>query len=64
VKLPDIIKAKKKPLETLTLEALGVQLEPKLRTVKLTAPPVRGRGRMLQTADELVAELAQRNLLP
>ncbi|HTP38251.1 MAG TPA: electron transfer flavoprotein subunit beta/FixA family protein [Steroidobacteraceae bacterium] len=64
VKLPDIIKAKKKPLETLTLSALGVALQPRLRTLRLEAPPVRGRGRMLKSAAELVSELQHRNLLP
>src|ERR1700744_1752067 len=41
VKLPDIMKAKKKPLETLTLSALGVEQKQRLKLVKFEPPPQR-----------------------
>ncbi|MFT3905069.1 MAG: electron transfer flavoprotein subunit beta/FixA family protein [Steroidobacteraceae bacterium] len=64
VKLPDIIKAKKKPLQALSVTELGYQPRARLRTVKYEAPPVRARGRKVASAAELVSELAARNLLP
>ncbi|MDP4622194.1 MAG: electron transfer flavoprotein subunit beta/FixA family protein, partial [Hydrogenophaga sp.] len=44
VTLPNIMKAKKKPLETVTPESLGVDVTPRLSTVKVTEPPQRGAG--------------------
>jgi electron transfer flavoprotein beta subunit len=44
VTLPNIMKAKKKPLETVTPESLGVDVTPRLTTVKVTEPPQRGAG--------------------
>lgn len=64
VKLPDIIKAKKKPLQALTPAELGCPPRARLRTVRLEAPPARSRGRKLGSAAELISELANRNLLP
>ena len=42
--LPNIMKAKKKPLEKLTPSDLGVDLTPRLETVKVTEPPKRQGG--------------------
>ena len=42
--LPNIMKAKKKPIETLTVAELGVDLTPTLQTIKVTPPPVRKGG--------------------
>src|SRR5689334_1937245 len=44
LKLPDIMKAKKKPLESVSLADLGVQAAPPVKAVKTSAPPVRGKG--------------------
>ena len=63
VKLPDIMKAKKKPLETLTPAALGVTPAEQLRVVRCDPPPQRQRGIMVKTAAELVAALRQKGLL-
>src|SRR5512141_823352 len=41
VTLPNIMKAKKKPLETLTPEALGVNVAPRIKTLKVSEPPKR-----------------------
>jgi len=63
VKLPDIMKAKKKPLETLTLGALGVEPRAQLKVVSFQPPPQRQKGVMVKDAGELVAALKQKGLL-
>jgi len=55
--LPNIMKAKKKPLETLTPEALGVGVEPRLITVKVREPPQRKGGEIVVDAAQLVQKL-------
>jgi len=57
VKLPEIMKAKKKPLETLTPEALGVDIAPRLVTLKAQEPPRRQAGIRVANAAELVDKL-------
>jgi len=57
VRLPDIMKAKKKPLETLTLAGLGVAPAGGLRTVAWEAPQARQKGAMVTDVDALVATL-------
>ena len=42
--LPNIMKAKKKPLDTTTPEVLGVDVAPRLKTLKVSEPPVRSAG--------------------
>src|ERR1044071_1331565 len=54
VKLPDIMKAKKKPLETLQPATRGVQPRPLVNPVKYEPPPVRQKGVMVKTPQELV----------
>jgi electron transfer flavoprotein beta subunit len=63
VKLPDIMKAKKKPLDTLTLATLGVEPRAPLKVVSFQPPPQRQRGVMVKDAAELVAALKQKGLL-
>jgi electron transfer flavoprotein beta subunit len=60
--LPDIMKAKKKPLDVVELASLGVDAAPVLRVVKLEPPPQRQKGVMVKDAAELVAALKQRGL--
>jgi electron transfer flavoprotein beta subunit len=55
--LPNIMKAKKKPLETVTPEALGVDVAPRLATLKVTEPPKRTGGGRVADVKELVAKL-------
>jgi electron transfer flavoprotein beta subunit len=55
--LPNIMKAKKKPLETLTPESLGVDITPRLKTLKVTEPASRVAGVMVASVDELVSKL-------
>jgi electron transfer flavoprotein beta subunit len=55
--LPNIMKAKKAPLETLAVDELGVDIAPRLRTLSTQAPPPRQAGVMVGSVDELIAKL-------
>ena len=57
VTLPNIMKAKKKPLETLTPASLGVDVSLRLRTLRVDEPPVRGAGVKVADVATLVAKL-------
>ena len=63
VKLPDIMKAKKKPLDTLALSSLGLPEDTGFTTVKVTPPPSRSKGMMVKDVAELVAVLKQKGLV-
>lgn len=63
VKLPDIMKAKKKPLETLALASLGVTPKQRLKPVKYEPPPQRQKGIMVKTPQELVEALKKKGLV-
>jgi len=63
IKLPDIMKAKAKPLETLQLGDLGVEAVDGLKTTTYAAPGKRSKGVMVKDAAELVAALKQKGLL-
>jgi electron transfer flavoprotein beta subunit len=57
VTLPNIMKAKKKPLETLKPDALGVEVSPRLATLKVQEPPTRKAGVKVPDAKALVEKL-------
>ena len=57
VTLPNIMKAKKKPLEVLKPEALGVDITPRLKTLKVQEPPSRSAGVKVADVKELIAKL-------
>ncbi len=57
VTLPNIMKAKKKPLEVVTPDALGVDARPRLTTVKVSEPPKRGAGIKVPDVASLVDKL-------
>lgn len=57
VTLPNIMKAKKKPLEVIKPDALGVDVAPRLATLKVQEPPKRGSGVKVADVKELVAKL-------
>ena len=57
VTLPNIMKAKKKPLETLTPAGLGVDVAPRLTTLKVSEPPKRSAGIQVPDVATLVAKL-------
>jgi electron transfer flavoprotein beta subunit len=55
--LPNIMKAKKKPLDVKELGSLGVDTVPRLKVVKVTEPPKRAGGVKVETAADLVNKL-------
>jgi electron transfer flavoprotein beta subunit len=55
--LPNIMKAKKKPLDTRSAADLGVDIAPRLTTLRVTEPPVRQAGEMVGSVDDLVNKL-------
>ncbi len=57
VTLPNIMKAKKKPLETVSVTELGVDIKPRLKTLKMSEPPKRAGGVKVESVEALVAAL-------
>merc|ERR1711991_167201 len=55
--LPNIMKAKKKPLDTKTPADLGVDVTPTQETLKVSNPPSREAGEIVESVDDLVAKL-------
>ncbi|RVQ69637.1 electron transfer flavoprotein subunit beta/FixA family protein [Croceicoccus ponticola] len=55
--LPNIMKAKKKPLDVKTPADYGVDITPRIKTLKVAEPPVRQAGIKVADVDELVAKL-------
>jgi electron transfer flavoprotein beta subunit len=55
--LPNIMKAKKKPMETISPATLGVDVTPRLATLKVVEPPKRKGGGKVADVAELVAKL-------
>ncbi|WP_271079131.1 electron transfer flavoprotein subunit beta/FixA family protein [Aurantiacibacter sp. MUD61] len=55
--LPNIMKAKKKPLDTKTPDDYGVDVSPRLATSNVSEPPVRQAGEIVEDVDALVAKL-------
>ncbi|MRG70492.1 electron transfer flavoprotein subunit beta/FixA family protein [Alphaproteobacteria bacterium HT1-32] len=55
--LPNIMKAKKKPIDTTTPDELGVDITPRLKTLKVVEPPKREAGVMVESVAELVDKL-------
>jgi len=55
--LPNIMKAKKKPIEALTPDALGVDVAPRVKTLKVVEPAKRKSGVKVKSVSELVDKL-------
>ena len=55
--LPNIMKAKKKPIEDLAIENLGVDITPRIKQLKVEEPPKREKGIMVKDVAELVQKL-------
>ena len=55
--LPNIMKAKRKPLEELSLGELGLDVATKVNTIKVESPPERQEGVKVETVDQLVDKL-------
>ena len=63
LKLPDIMKAKSKPIDTIEFASMGVEANDHLKTTHYAAPAKRSKGVMVKDAAELVAALKQKGLL-
>jgi electron transfer flavoprotein beta subunit len=57
--LPNIMKAKKKPIDEKTPADYGVDVTPRLKTLKVTEPPKRVAGIKVKTAAELIDKLKE-----
>lgn len=55
--LPNIMKAKKKPIDSITSEELGVDISSKLKTLSISAPAERSAGVIVESVEELVNKL-------
>ena len=55
--LPNIMKAKKKPLDTIAAESLGVDIAPRLKTIKVSEPPKRAGGVKVADVADLLNKL-------
>jgi len=63
VKMPDIMKAKRKPLDTQALADVGVDADSGVELTHYEAPPQRQGGHKVESAAELVAELKSKGLI-
>jgi len=61
--LPNIMKAKKKPLDTKTAEDFGVDVSPRLEVVNTGEPATREAGEMVGSVEELVSKLKEKGLV-
>ncbi len=61
--LPNIMKAKKKPIDEKTAADYGVDVAPRLEVLKTAEPPVRAAGEIVGSVDELVAKLKDAGVL-
>ncbi len=55
--LPNIMKAKQKPLEVINAEEIGVDMNPRISTIKVSPPPEREAGIIVESVEELVEKL-------
>jgi len=55
--LPNIMKAKKKPIDVTTPEKLGVDVTPRIKTEQVVEPPVRQGGKKVENVDQLIEKL-------
>ena len=63
VKLPDMMKAKRKTIEALTVSDLGIEAAPPINALEVKPPPGRQPGIKVENVEQLVAELQSRSLI-
>lgn len=62
--LPNIMKAKKKPMEKKKPSDYGVEVKPTQKVISVEDPPVREAGQKLESVEDLVSKLREQGLLP
>ena len=62
--LPNIMKAKKKPIEKVSAQELGVDLTPRLVTIKVTEPPKRVGGKKVRPHYDTVVMMTELYFIP
>eukprot|EP00928_Gymnodinium_smaydae_P088753 TRINITY_DN727_c0_g4_i1.p1 TRINITY_DN727_c0_g4~~TRINITY_DN727_c0_g4_i1.p1 ORF type:complete len:256 (-),score=72.45 TRINITY_DN727_c0_g4_i1:219-986(-) len=55
--LPNLMKAKKKPMEVIDVTTMGVDLQPRLQVLKVEEPPARAGGKKVESVDDLIDKL-------
>jgi len=55
--LPNLMKAKKKPMEVIDASSLGIDIAPRLQMLKVEDPPVRASGVKVESVDQLIDKL-------
>lgn len=63
ISLPSIMNARKKPLEQIAAESLGIDIKPHLKTLKVTPPKSRVAGSRVATVEELVMKLKEAQVI-
>ncbi len=63
VKLPDIMKARSKPLEKIPVDSLGVDVTPKFESLKFQSPSKRSKGIKVSSVDELINQLKTKQII-
>ena len=61
--LPNIMKAKKKPIDEISKDELGVDTTPRIKQLKVVEPPARQKGIMVNDSHELINALKEKGLL-
>lgn len=63
IKLPDIMRAKQKPIETLQLEEINIESAKAIKVIKTVKPEPRKSGIFVETAEELISALKKKGLI-
>jgi len=61
--LPNIMKAKKKKIDTIDAASLGIDIEPRLEYISIIDPPVRQAGVKVENVDEVLSKLKSGGLI-
>ncbi|MFZ9034634.1 MAG: electron transfer flavoprotein subunit beta/FixA family protein [Francisellaceae bacterium] len=61
--MPSIMKAKRKPIETILAKELGIDFTPRLQTIKVTEPDGRDKATMIHSVDDLLLKLEEEGVL-
>ncbi|MES1981740.1 MAG: electron transfer flavoprotein subunit beta/FixA family protein [Pseudomonadota bacterium] len=64
IKLPNLMMAKKKPIETILDSDLGIDISPRLKLLKVAEPPVRQAGVRVQNVQQLIEHLRDAKVIP